>query len=401
MIDGKSNQFDPRARPIRLAAGPSARRAPNRCESQSPSFGIPHSAFRIPNAFSLQTPDSNLARPSAFTLVELMVVISIMAVLASLVLFAMAGATESAKAAKTKSTINKLNAVIMAKYESYRTRRLPVDIKAVATAKGYTHGSNNTPTTLDVAQARLDVIRDLMRMEMPDGFQDVSDGPLTSSTVGSVTQTMTRPAASARYLAVLNAAQTKNSAAVAATNLQQAMCLYWIVTLGSDDSNVLEQFSSDEIALDADTGLHYFVDGWGHAIYFLRWAPGFSSPLQPWDLKATTKNFPPGHDPFDPLHTHIPKFPSQDPFYDPNKSMNEQTYPPLFPLVYSPGPDGGYEIEVESGTRYGSPAVNNDPYYTAEHQSTSNPPVGAWNDANGDGVDNRVDNITNHDIGEN
>ena len=58
-----------------------------------------------------------------------MVVIAIMSVLASLVLFAMAGATESAKAAKTKSTINKLNAVIMAKYESYRTRRLPVNLE--------------------------------------------------------------------------------------------------------------------------------------------------------------------------------------------------------------------------------------------------------------------------------
>src|SRR3954471_4669227 len=58
--------------------------------------------------------------PLAFTLVELLVVMMIMGILASIVLFALAGVQESARYDKTVATINKLNALIMAKYETYR-----------------------------------------------------------------------------------------------------------------------------------------------------------------------------------------------------------------------------------------------------------------------------------------
>src|SRR6478752_7722253 len=121
--------------------------------------GISHSQFRIPH--------------SGFTLVELLVVITILSILASMVLFALASSAEAARVAKTKTTINKLHALIMAKYESYKTRRVPVDVKAVATQRMYTNG----PTGW--ARARLDVIRELMRMEMPDGFTDIDDDPIT------------------------------------------------------------------------------------------------------------------------------------------------------------------------------------------------------------------------------
>ncbi|HEY2759408.1 MAG TPA: type II secretion system protein, partial [Pirellulales bacterium] len=170
---------------------------------------------------------SCMGADSAFTLVELMVVIAIMSVLASMVLFAMAGATESAKAAKTKSTINKINAVIMAKYESYRTRRLPVNIEDVTVYYATLSGSDpyrrgltpavQSKSNIATAMVRLDVIRDLMRMEMPDSFKDFDDIVTNSVKRGDpITQwkdasgqihTMTMPTEAQNYRSILKAAQ--------------------------------------------------------------------------------------------------------------------------------------------------------------------------------------------------
>jgi prepilin-type N-terminal cleavage/methylation domain-containing protein len=58
-----------------------------------------------------------------FTLVELLVVIVILSMLMTLALGALYQSQEAARAAKTRSLINKINAVVMDKYESYRTRR--------------------------------------------------------------------------------------------------------------------------------------------------------------------------------------------------------------------------------------------------------------------------------------
>ncbi len=61
-----------------------------------------------------------------FTLVELLIAIVIIGILASIILFALASVTKSAKRDKTLSTISKLNSLVMAKYESYRTRRVQI-----------------------------------------------------------------------------------------------------------------------------------------------------------------------------------------------------------------------------------------------------------------------------------
>src|SRR5262245_384343 len=63
---------------------------------------------------------------SAFTLVELLITVAIIAIMASTLLFALVRAGEAAKAQKTRSLIAKLNNIIMAKYESYKTRRVPL-----------------------------------------------------------------------------------------------------------------------------------------------------------------------------------------------------------------------------------------------------------------------------------
>src|SRR5262249_21690200 len=80
-------------------------------------------------------------------------------------------------------------------------------------------------------------------------------------------------------------------------------------------------------------GAPEFLDGWGHPISFLRWAPGFDSPLQQnaislgtptsaaWLQAATT-----GHDPFDLFRVDPAAF-------------------RLVPLIYSGGRDESTGLE--------------------------------------------------------
>src|SRR5512144_1810865 len=59
----------------------------------------------------------------AFTLVELLVTIVIITLLAAIALGAINSARQTAREAKTKALIAKLNQIIMQRYESYTTRR--------------------------------------------------------------------------------------------------------------------------------------------------------------------------------------------------------------------------------------------------------------------------------------
>lgn len=260
----------------------------------------------------------------AFTLVELLVTITIIAILAAMILFALAGALESAKRDKTLSTISKLNSLVMAKYESYRTRRVPVDEKLVAIYKGYI-SPTQTNTVRGLAQARVDVIRELMRMEMPERYSDIDDDPITKWTdPGTASPVkMKRPAVSYEYQVAIPPVGTRKFSNVS----DSAKCLYLIVSKALDDPDVMSQFSEDEIAADPIDGMRYFVDGWGNQILFLRWAPGFFSPLQQDPAIATT------HDPFDPLGVYKTSSDSTSTFYDSKFPTGNK--PPLYPLIYS------------------------------------------------------------------
>jgi hypothetical protein len=347
-----------------------------------------------------------------------------------MVLFALAGALESAKRDKTLSTISKLNSLVMAKYETYRTRRVPVNEELVANYWGYIDitaaNYRQLPNYMrGVASVRVDVIHELMRMEMPDRYSDIQDDPVNKMKDANNNVTpMTTPSATMAYRAALPSAPN--------FHFEAAKCLYLLVSLGLNDPDVMSQFSEDEIARDSLDGMRYFVDGWGQPIFFVRWPAGFSSPLQPWNvdgidalgnpISAANKVYPTTHDPFDPLKTHLP-LDSSDPFWNPNLSTTSQVYPPLYPLILSGGPDritdiylngipngGGTEFQYSktkittlypnnpyvfvgttwtNGGLFGMPADLSSSFTPAY---ITNPP--------GDGVDNTLDNITNHDMSE-
>ncbi|NLE38291.1 MAG: type II secretion system protein, partial [Pirellulaceae bacterium] len=240
-----------------------------------------------------------------FTLIDLLVAVTIIAILATIGLGALNSARESARVAKTQATVTKLHYLIMNKYDSYRTRRLPIN----------TVGMNPNVA----ARARLNAVRDLMRMEMPDRFTDITDGPLTG---------ITQPSLSLRYRRIV-------AAATGATDEHGAAeCLYLIV---SAIPGAMEQFHSNEIADVDNDGLPEFIDAWGNPIRFIRWPAGFYAHAEHDFHGDSELQF--GPDPL-PCGDPNPKY-QPDPF-DPTKQAPGDFA--LFPLVYSAGPDEEYDI---------------------------------------------------------
>ncbi len=273
-----------------------------------------------------QQSPSKLRSRRGFTLVELLVTMAIMAILASALAYVMAGAQEAAQIAKTKSLIARLHALVMQKYESYRYRRLPVAIPAGLTPR-------------QAAQFRCDVIRQLMRLEIPERWTDIIDLPVTL-TYGTAMVKMTRPACNQAYLAFFNSINVPSNTVFQnnPTSNQGAKCLYLLVTLGLDEPDVLENFSEGDIGDFDKTGCKVFLDAWGRPIEFLRWAPGFVSPIQPAKPTGTAKDY---------------RMPDQtDPmgFYGsprPPGSKGRDTFA-LYPLIYSAGADGIYDTVTDA-----------------------------------------------------
>ena len=63
----------------------------------------------------------------AFTLVELLIVVGLIAFMSSMITYALLGAQTDSRVSRTRSTIQKLNEVILQQWEEYRYR--PVDMR--------------------------------------------------------------------------------------------------------------------------------------------------------------------------------------------------------------------------------------------------------------------------------
>lgn len=267
---------------------------------------------------------NSASRPS-FTITELLIVMMFIALLATMTLFGLHGVMEESRAARTRSQMDKLNQLLMDRWDAYRTR--PVRVAMV----------NNANV---MAFNRLTALRELMRMEMPDRITDVLDNPVFLSA---------RPALSRRYL---------NRATPGWTTLyQESECLYMILASMQDgDTNGLEFLASNEIAdLDGD-GMREILDAWGTPIVFLRWPAGARTPLQLGDTNPADGDAGASADPFDPLR--------RDPRWFDGNGANDPFA--LFPMVVSAGANKAFGIGTDDtpNIHYNATVPPNDPYMT-------------------------------------
>jgi prepilin-type N-terminal cleavage/methylation domain-containing protein len=304
-------------------------------------------------------------RRDGFTLVELLIVVTIIGLLAGMVYAALNAARTAAQTAKTKTTITKLHYLVLGKYDSYRTRRVAVDLNAYiaahdgnpATETNFNYVVGGPDMPLQLARARVNTIRDLMRMEMPDRWTDIFNFsnanppvPLDSGAEAygkRVPLTEINPPSLLMvyrntYLQAYKA--NGNDSSKLADNAA-AECLYMIVM---NIPEAAEQFHANEVGDVDNDGLPEFIDGWGRPIRFLRWPAGFY-------LDAAADYFGDGELQFGPqllpsekvkaIPLQNPNF-RPDPFDPRNAVTAVQDGFATFPLIYSAGPDGRYDINM-------------------------------------------------------
>jgi prepilin-type N-terminal cleavage/methylation domain-containing protein len=280
----------------------------------------------------------------AFTLMEMLIVVAVIAILAALALAVYFAAARQAKVHRTRAIVAKLDGIIGEKWESYRTRQLPIkipDAKGLDRAWGvagvdddgngkvddiseaYWPGSDDhvmqptgeafTDTLADdnltngfrdngepfidlpplngrydlgAAEYKLLAVRELQRLELPNLKADVLVDPLLLSAV----PIFPRPSLSKQYL---RRAQNATGPALAGWTEQYegAECLFLIVAATRDgDTNALDWFSKTEIGdVDGD-GMKEILDAWGQPVEFVRWPLGYSEGPGPdgqWGVAGT------------------------------------------------------------------------------------------------------------------
>ncbi len=301
-------------------------------------------------ALSRDLSSRHIPSAQAFTLVELMVVIVIISILASLMLAGLNTATRLAKISRTESTIRKIHEIIMPQYETYTRRNIqtyPPDSSDLVAG-----GANMNISAAITLVAK----RRMQALEMPERWTDVAC--LSNSTDSFKSCNDTTPIMyadrvtpiSKRFKNIFNEHQKRLSpqSLLDSSNLEHtAECLWMGVMQGGyADPGIVAHFRDDEFGDTNKNGAREFVDGWGKPINFLRWAPGFTSRYQSADMSSQS------HDSFDPRRV--------DPFATNN----------LVPLIYSAGPDDAYDCifdDIDKNTNvvfdYSNRAF--DPYYTS------------------------------------
>lgn len=356
---------------------------------------------------SLATRNSQPATRTAFTLIEVLIVITIIATLSAAFLGVSGAAMESSREARTKTTIGKLNALLMEKWASYSTRRVDVKQSVLDSINSI---SNPKVRGVRLARARLDATYELMKFEMPDRWSDILGESVGDALPGTPDANFdklasryvaVRPGLANLYLRRYRALNASDSNKI--TQNQSAECLYLVIMLSTGDGEARTLFSDKNIGDTDGDGALEFLDGWGRPIQWIRWPVGFVSDLMPLDPNEIASSTAPllearyykiDHDPFDPFRL-------------------EQMAFRITPLIYSAGSDGQFDISFVQAAfaqkLFAGINTKTMPYHHARDVNGVDLKDGSGNllyigkqrdNPNElDGEDNSIDNIHNHLLG--
>ena len=228
-----------------------------------------------------------------FSLVELLVVITIILVMMAIAGAGISAARSSQRAQATRALIAKLDAIVSQQYASYASLEVP----------------GGTP------QNRGSDLRQRITRDMPDRWTDVKVMAASPNQSGSRHQR-----AYTGVWASLNPPPSRNAFDTHPNRdaYAGAECLFMIIMRGGIASCIdCADLATERIADKDGDGAFEFQDGWGNPIGFILWPAAIELPSD-----SGTKFFSQAA-PFSPTGT--------------GRGMR--------PLVYSPGPDGEYGLE--------------------------------------------------------
>lgn len=322
--------------------------------------------------------ESRYAARPAFTLVEVLVVLVLISILSGMVMTAVRGVNLTARQARTRSIIAIVDTVIQEQYESYKYRPLAVEIPNLLVTAPNSGILRYEVLPNEAARVRLNMIRDLQRMELPDRITDITLDP-TASTPAAIFAALNQPATITAladrvletptgYVRSSNRATRQSfpvnwfSAASPpnrfasyrrlmrptwTTEFQSAECLYMILaTTFIGGAPALEQIPPSNIGDVDNDGMPEILDGWGRPLGFIRWPVGFQDP----DL-SIDESMP---DDFDPLRADFASIPGVN--NDPTSGGVKRPWS-IRPLIVSAGSDGEFGLELHAsnlGFRYNS-----------------------------------------------
>jgi hypothetical protein len=277
-----------------------------------------------------------------------MITIMIISILAAAVLGVAAVAGETAREAKTRNIVARLHTLLMEQYGTYASRRIKFRRTSLATGDGIEKQIDDryptSPTLRNIArsEARLYALRELMLMELPDRWSDVWLADLSTSE-GRPFYYGQRTELSDLYLRKLKRFKVSTNRNTNTTNTlaqlrqnESAECLFLVIMNACGDGESRTLFPESNIGDTDGDGAPEFIDGWGHPISFLRWAPGFDSDVQLSADKLYAMSAPEqtvaiagDHDPYDLFRVDSNAF-------------------RLVPLIYSNGRDETSGIDHEA-----------------------------------------------------
>jgi prepilin-type N-terminal cleavage/methylation domain-containing protein len=265
-------------------------------------------------------------RRQAFSLVELLVAITIILVLMALMGAGLSAARSSGAKQKTLATISAIDAIVQRHFVA----------------------CESNAATAGLPGDRGAVLRQIVTADMPDSWAEVRHMKANASRFGS--------ARHRRYVATLDVVQPTDQ-------FSSAECLFMIVMQGGLADCLA--CSSLDLASKGDKdgdGAPEFLDAWGEPIHYVLWPGGFESPL---GVKyfSTTPPFDGGTAAAAPGGTMRPLIFSGGPDKLGSTNINAGSYlgmaancgnPQVAPITTLGGPDSGTDSREDNVTNLGT-----------------------------------------------